>query len=207
MAWESARCLNSQGWTPRIVLDYNEHEYYDWQYLYADYAQPGKGMYGTKCAKAIADIILGFSSTGDIVAKFDCDIRMSDEISEWMKSATTKARSVPLANRHWGGFWSCPREQLEKVAEYLETVKPCGCAESNIFLDAFALCGGQDFHPTQISAGWLPDRTMAENVGVVTLPSKCDPFDRLECGLAIFQKSFLTPDKPQENESHDHLRP
>ena len=207
MAWESARRLSSQGWNPRIVLDSKEHKNHDWQYLYADYAQPEKGMYGTKCAKAIAEIILGFSSPGDIVAKFDCDIRMSDGVSDWMKAATIKARSVPLANRHWGGFWSCPREQLARVAESLANEKPRGCAESNIFLDWFTFNGGQDFHPTLISAGWLPDRTMAENVGVMTLPSKCAPFDRLECGLALFQNSFLTPDKPQENESHDHLRP
>ncbi len=185
MARRCADRLRSQGWHSLIAVDGRETDERGDDLTVWPYAGK-KGMLGIACATEIGRMILANSNPGDVVAKFDCDVLMTEAGNEWMLGATDRARGIRLPSRTWGGFWACPREQLESAVAALPFMRDCDCPESNLYLSAFRHHGGQDFHPELVSWPWIPPRIVPGHAGAVTLPSKCLTLTRAECGAALF---------------------
>jgi hypothetical protein len=185
MARKSADRLRSQGWQALICVDGRETNERNEGVLEWPYASK-KGMLGVACATEIGRMILANSDPGNIVAKFDCDVLLTDAGNEWISGAADRARGIRLPSRAWGGFWACPRAQLESAVAALPSMRDCDCPESNLYLAAFRHHGGQDFHPTLVSWPWIPPRTVPDRAGAVTLPSRCLTLARAECGAALF---------------------
>jgi hypothetical protein len=152
----------------------------------ADYATP-RGMHGVSCALGLATAILQHTQPGDIVAKIDCDIRLTPTGAAWLSAVTTgsMAHAFSISTRAWGGVWAAPRETLIPIAEKLATTDECECPESNLFLSAFRHHGGISYHATDRAIPWLPGRPFPPYAAGYTLPTRTT--SRLTAGLALFE--------------------
>ena len=185
MAWRCVHSLTAQGWASRILLDREEWPGDFPMGLHAPYSTQGRGMFGVPCATAIASAILYHSSPGDIVAKFDCDIRLSPEASAWMMEGGG-ARAFTLGRQAWGGCWSATRHQVASVLEKLHAAAPCKCPESALFISGFRHTPGHlTTHPDLEAVKWQPGREWPEHAGCLTLPFRFTT-PRAECGDAMF---------------------
>lgn len=153
--------------------------------VYAGYGTGNRGMFGNGCAEAIMEGICAGSEPGDVVAKMDCDVWLSDEVAAWMGAAGMKARAMRIDYRKvqtWGGMWAVKRESLMAAREHARTFQRCRCAESYLNLKAFAETGGIEIYPEMVVTQWEPGR---ERGLAATLPI-CRRTDRVAEGLALF---------------------
>jgi hypothetical protein len=186
MAWHCVHRLTEQGWAARIMLDREEWPAQFPMGIHAAYSTQGRGMFGVPCAMAIASSILYHSNPGDIVAKFDCDIRLTGEASKWLMDAHDAGRAFTLGRQAWGGCWSASRLKVAEVLAKLEAAEPCSCPESALFISGFRNTpGGLFTHPDLEAAKWQPGRDWPAHAGCLTLPTRCG-IPRAECGEALF---------------------
>jgi hypothetical protein len=187
LACRCAESLYWQGWRPAIMLDAREWTEVPTGAVLADYWTEGRGMFGNDCAEAILAGVLAHSRPGDIVAKFDCDIRLTDAGAEWLMASA--ARAFRIGPQAWGGCWSAPREQVVEAAEKLRTMPRCKCPESGLILDAFRRTQGRlTSYPAMTAAKWLPGRPWPATASAITLPAsygECT-MPRRVCGAALF---------------------
>lgn len=187
MARRCAARLTRQGWLPLILLDPRE-----WLDFPADcqpvpYWTRGAGMFGTFCAMAISQGILDNSAAGDIVAKFDCDVALTNAAAAWLAGATATARCFPLGGTACGTLWAAPRAQVSGALEWLAASRPCRCPESSLHIKALRRSGGMETHPTLSITKWIPPRPWPPDAGALTLPTVCRVAPRLTCGLAMME--------------------
>lgn len=140
--------LNAQGWTAQVMIDAREWESMPEGALCASYSPKGRGMLGNAVAEGIMQGMIDNSNEGDLIAKFDCDIWLSDEASAWLQSGDM-ARCFKLVRPHrdplaWGGCWAAKREHCER-AMLFENQK-CRCPESVLNLLALKNTGGFEMH-------------------------------------------------------------
>lgn len=176
--------LNEQGWFARIVVDPLEWEDRPegsiwWHYSF------GRGMYGNDVHEAILACLLENSKDGDTVAKFDCDIRLSNDGSEWLKDCSKSARcfSIPGHNE-WGGCWSVKRDKVAQIAAASPAIPRCQCAESHLAVCGLRRFGGIVTHDVP-AVMWRPGQSIPPNSPCVTLPRYLKK-SRLWDGLALF---------------------
>lgn len=172
--------LTAQGWVPSILLDRAEWAVMPAGAIHAPYSTQGRGMFGVPCAAAILSSIYDHSQPGDIVAKFDCDIRLTDQASLWMHRAD-RGRCFMLGNRPWGGCWAAPRSQVECAIDDLMQTAPCSCPESMLILEALKSSGRLECHTELFAEKWIPGRP--KTAGCLTLPTRCE---RRVCGEELF---------------------
>ena len=180
--------LKKRGWLAQIMIDPTEWKEPPPGTIHRRYGTQGRGMFGLKCAFEIMAGIVNCSMPGDIVAKFDCDIAITEEASDWLKWAN-QARCFSLGGRVWGGCWSAPWNQAEDAAfDKLVLFDECSCPESALALKAL------DSHdnrlltvPSMIAEKWQPGREWRHNAAAVTLPTRCSGLSRLECGDQLFR--------------------
>jgi hypothetical protein len=142
----------------------------------------GKGMFGNQCAESIVQGILDYSNPGDRVAKFDCDIRLTEDASDWFMVGESKA--FTQNGGVWGGCWSSSREALEEAFDRLKSKDRCRCPESSLIARSLEIvpATGKVAIEWNIGHKW-PD------VPCVTLPRTCKPHRRAESGAALFAQN------------------
>lgn len=176
--------LAAQGWVPSIMLDRAEWAVMPSGAIHAPYSTQGRGMFGVQCATAILRGILDNSQPGDVAAKFDCDIRLTDAASDWMKAAKYRGRCFMLGYRAWGGCWAAPRAQVSAALDDLTHYPPCSCPESGLIVNAMRDVGGMEAHTELFADKWIPGRP--KTAGCLTLPTRCSMWTRKECGELLF---------------------
>lgn len=185
MATACAESLRGMGWDARVMVDPSEWDTPPPAAIKASYA-PERRMVGNACFEAIIGGILANSEGSDVVAKFDCDIRLTAEASEWLLSASECARGIRQGNRIWGGMWAAPRAQLAAMAERAPSIGRCRCPESNLSVAGFRHTGGFETHPTMTVAVWMPPREWPADAAALTLPRACRTMSRADAGSAMF---------------------
>lgn len=186
------RCLLSlsvMGWESRIIVDPSE-----WPEgkppgtIAANYAGTGR-MHGNACHEAILGAMLDNSDDGDVVAKFDCDIRLSESASDWLSGASESGRGFRLGKNLWGGLWAAQRRQVARLAQIAPTIQRCNCAESHLSICGLRANGGFDPHADLVAETWRLGTGWPESAGVLTLPRKCVTASRADYGNAMFDLS------------------
>lgn len=186
IAEKSIEHLKSYGWVPTVLFDYHEVDFPPIPGSYRiPYAGP-RGMHGVPCARNIGLAIRDFGRNAEIVAKFDCDIRLTDLGNQWLSGTTDQARCFQIGPRPWGGCWSSSKLQLLHVLDKLFKVADCDCPESNLFLSGFKNTGGYLIPENLPAIPWIPGRPFTQQAGCHTLPSRCTTAPRVQCGLALF---------------------
>jgi hypothetical protein len=187
--------LTGFGWHARVLVDPSEWDVAPEGTVSSPYAPLGR-MVGLACHQGIMDGILDHSEHGDIVAKFDCDIRISRECSDWLQEARGGARSLRLGSKGWGGFWSAPRSQVAAVRVKSEDIRPCNCPESSLMGQGFhATSGRHEYHPELVAVKWIPGSSIKPNAGAWTLPANIS-MRRSVAGIELFDRpdaEFVNP--------------
>jgi hypothetical protein len=184
--------LTARGWLPSILLDPREWDEFPTDAIASNYWTEGRGMFGNECAARIAFSIWTHSERGDVVAKFDCDTRLTDAASQWLAGASESARCLTLAGRYCGTLWAAPRAQVAAAADLVRSMAPCRCPESGLLTKAFRYTGGLDHHPTLTLEKWMPPRPWPETAGAITLPAVCRGMSRRDAGLSMFDAQPVT---------------
>lgn len=148
MAILCAERLNAQGWTAQVMVDLKEWQVPPLDTVCANYSPRGRGMLGNEIAEGIMRGMLEHSQDGDLIAKFDCDIWLSDEASKWLQSGDI-ARCFKLKRPHredlaWGGCWAARREHVVDAIAFDN--QKCRCPESVLNLLALKHTGGFEMH-------------------------------------------------------------
>jgi hypothetical protein len=178
--------LARQGWLPSILLDPREWDEFPADAIASNYWTEGRGMFGNECAARIAESIWTNSERGDVVAKFDCDTRLTDAASQWLAGESESARCFTMAGRYCGTLWAAPRAQVAAAADLVRSMAPCRCPESGLLTKAFRHVGGLCHHQTLTLEKWLPPRPWPESAGAITLPTVCRGMSRRDAGLSMF---------------------
>ena len=187
IAQACAERLAGFGWHAKVLVDPSEWDAVPDGTISSPYAPLGR-MVGIACHQGIMDGILSASEPGDIVAKFDCDIRISRECSDWLKRAWDGARSLRLGSKGWGGFWSAPWQQVARVRERSVSLKPCNCPESSLMgLGFHGVEGGHTYHPELVAVKWIPGSSIKPNAGAWTLPANIS-MRRSVAGMELFSR-------------------
>jgi hypothetical protein len=170
--WQAENCvkmMTTYGWDAVTMVDPSEWEVIPEGAVCASYATTEMGQYGNRCAEGIVDGILAHSEGFDTVLKMDCDVVISPEFSEWLKTPES-ARCFRIEKRNptaWGGLWSAKRSHLLLARDFLPTMNRCKCAEAALILYALNKTGGLDIHE---STRVIQFDEVNRDHGVLTLP-------------------------------------
>lgn len=159
--------LTNLGWNALIVADKKEvSEPPDFGIL-GDYVTRF-GMYGNDCAMGIANVLCENSQANDIVMKTDCDVRISEKFSNWLKESTSYRCASYLRKiaTLWGGCWAAPQQKIEAAREAMNFLDKCKCPETVLFRQGFRAIGGYDIDQKFLVNEW----TGGELSDINTLP-------------------------------------
>jgi hypothetical protein len=152
----------------------------------AGYSTNGRGMFGIPCALGISDGILRYSNPGDVVLKTDCDVWISQLLSEWF-SKTTNARALKMHRKKtlqpWGGCWAATYENLQQARKYIANMDSCPCPESMLHLLGFSKSHGLNLHSMWYA--WENGGSEMVSEHLVTLPI-AKSINRLHDGLSMY---------------------
>ncbi len=185
--WMAILCagrLNSQGWTAQIMIDLTEWQVQPLGSVCASYNPKGRGMLGNEVAEGIMRGMLDHSQDGDLIAKFDCDIWLSDAASEWLQSGEI-ARCFKLKRPHrddleWGGCWAAKREQVVNALAFEN--RKCRCPESVLNLIALQNTGGFEMHDSFFATEYFIGDKRSD-VSTTPITRK---YPRMEIAVALF---------------------
>ena len=142
----------SHGWDAFILLDKNEWDHLPDGAIFGDYALPKAGQRGNYAAEGITAAIIENSIGYNRVMKSDCDVFMTQEISDWL-ACGEDAKCFRLDYGRpisWGGIWSAKREHLLEAQKQLLAMDRCNCAEAFLILRSLVKSGKVEVHKTEI---------------------------------------------------------
>lgn len=184
MAQLCRESMSSLGWESFILLDSKEWDELPEGCLFGDYALVGRKTFGSHAALGIANAIAKYGEGADIVMKTDCDVRISEEFSDWLKAGKSY-RSCSYVRKSptlWGGCWASPYQRFLLAYEALKTMPLSRSPETSLFYRAFMNSGGCDFDKKYILKEWLE----GDFEHINTLPI-CRNHDR-SVGIRMFAK-------------------